>query len=64
VNFRRVEEILTMLVDSGHRAPEVAEALAQLAPDLREPLWAQDKQRHDHDEDQVCRLNEVADHCE
>jgi hypothetical protein len=44
------------------RVPEVAQAAAERATDLWKALWPQDQQRNHQDEQQVGRLQDVADH--
>jgi hypothetical protein len=44
------------------RGPEVAQSAPERPTDFGQPLRAENQQSHDENEQQVCRLEKVADH--
>ena len=53
---------MAIVTVSGERVLEVAQSATERAAGLRQPLGPEHEQRHDEHEDQMCGLEDVADH--
>ena len=52
-----------MRVVAAHHIPEVAQASAKRPPDFGEPLRTEHQQRDHENEEEMGRLEDVANHC-